>query len=436
MSYRTVRKHCPRGLQFFRDSFHLLLLAGLLGCAPIAHSQSPPPAATAVSAFDPESATHDYLSRVPADQRARPNAYFEGGYWLHLWEFLVGAALAVLLLQTRLSAKMRDLACRITTRKPLQSAFYGILYISLMAALTFPMSVYSDFFREHKYHLANQDFGGWFGDWAKGLLVSVLLGCPLLMTLVGAVRRFPRSWHLWGATVAIAFLILGVLIAPVYIAPLFNKYTPLADAKVADPILRMARANGINADTVYEMDASKQTKRISANVSGMLNTMRITLNDNLLQRCSLPEIEAVMGHEMGHYVMNHVYKLLVFFGVIIMAAFALLRWSLEKHLAISGQRWGISGVGHVAVVPLAVLPFSTYLFLLTPITNTIIRVQEIEADRLGLNAARQPEGFAEVSLKLGEYRKLEPTPIEEWIFFDHPSGATRIRTAMRWKAEY
>src|SRR5207253_3010555 len=142
-----------------------------------------------------------------------------------------------------------------------------------------------------------------------------------------------RTWHIWGAVVMLVFLALLVLIAPVFIAPLFNKYTPLDKPEVVKPILRLARANGIRVDKVYQMDASRQTKRISANVSGLLGTMRITLNDNLLNRSSLPEIEAVMGHEMGHYVLNHVYKGLLFSAILIVVGFALLRWSLTRSLA-------------------------------------------------------------------------------------------------------
>ena len=183
------------------------------------------------------------------------------------------------------------------------------------------------------------------------------------------------------------------------------------------------------------MDASRQTKRISANVSGALGTTRVTLNDNLLNRCTLPEIEAVMGHEMGHYVLNHVYKMLGFLAVMVVLMMAGLRWSLDRLLAGFGARWGILGPGDPAVLPLALALVSAFGFLFTPVMNTLVRTQEIEADVFGLNAARQPDGFAECALKLSEYRKMEPGPIEEFIFYDHPSGATRIRTAMRWKAE-
>jgi STE24 endopeptidase len=391
--------------------------------------------ASPAPAFNVEAATRAYLNRVPPDKKARSDAYFEGGYWLQLWQFLWGFAIGLLLLETRLSARMRDLTGRLTRFKPLQSAAYAIPYIVAVALLSFPLTIYSDFFREHQYGLANQNFGGWFGDWVMGLMVSVILGSLLFMALFGVVRRLPRSWHVWGAVVTCAFMVVTVAIAPVFIAPLFNKYTPLEDPKVVEPILRLARANGIAADKVFEMNASKQTRRISANVSGFLGTMRITLNDNLLNRSSLPEVQAVMAHEMGHYVLNHVFKLLLFFGVGIVIGFALLRWATDRLLSRFGARWGISGVGDLAVTPLVVLIFSTYSFLLTPLTNSLVRMHEREADMFGLNAARQPDGFAEAALKLGEYRKMEPGPIEEWIFFDHPSGATRIRTAMRWKAE-
>src|SRR5262249_25058476 len=152
---------------------------------------------------------------------------------------------------------------------PLQTAVYGAIYIILTTVLAFPLSVYTDFFREHQYGMANQDFGGWFGDWLKALGLSVVLACPLMMALVGTVRRLPRTWHIWGAILTIGFIVVFVLIGPVFINPVFNKYTLLQDEKVLTPILRMARANGIATDKVYEMDASKQTKRISANVSGL-----------------------------------------------------------------------------------------------------------------------------------------------------------------------
>jgi len=231
------------------------------------------------------------------------------------------------------------------------------------------------------------------------------------------------------------FLAFVSLVSPVYIFPIFNKITPLNDPKITQPILRLARANGIPAKEVYEIDASRQTTRMSANVSGLGNTLRITLNDNLLKRGSPEEIESVMGHEMGHYVLDHVYKGIFFFGVIIVIGFSLLKWALDACLERWGEKWQIRGIGDTAIVPLVVLLASTYLFVLTPVLNTFVRTQEHEADMYGLNASRQPDGFAQAAIHLGEYRKMSPGPLEEFIFYDHPSGRRRIHDAMQWKAE-
>lgn len=406
----------------------LILLGGAL--APLAVAQAP-----ARSSFDVQAATDAYLAKQTAEQKTRSDAYFEGGYWLQLWGFLVGAGISVLLLATRLSARLRDLAARITSRPTLQSALYWGQYLFVTTILSFPLAVYQGFVREKQYGLATQSFGGWMGDQGKGFLVGLIMGGLALMALYAVFRRAPRTWWVWGTAVAMVLLVVSIAIGPVFIDPLFNTYTKLEDPAIKEPILRLARANGIPTSDVFVVDASKQTTRISANVAGMLGTERIALNDNLLTRCSLPEIEAVMAHEMGHYVLNHVWKMILQLGVLVLAAFAFVRWGFGWALGRWGARWGVSGIADVAGLPLLVLLLSVFFLVATPVTNTIIRVQEVEADLYGLNAARQPDGFAETALKLGEYRKLSPGPWEEAIFFDHPSGRSRIHMAMRWKAE-
>ena len=126
----------------------------------------------------------------------------------------------------------------------------------------------------------------------------------------------------------------------------------------------------------------------------------------------------------------------MFFGVLTVLGFAFLRWASAWVLARWGGSWRVRGVDDVAALPVFALLITIYFFLLTPVTNTYSRTQEYEADIFGLNAAGQPDGEALVDLKLGDYRKLDPSPIEEFIFFDHPSGRTRIQAAMRWKAEH
>lgn len=411
------------------------LLSTFLACSAIAQSGTAGDRG-ADQRFDVKAAVDTYLAKMPAAQRARSDAYFEGGYWPLLWDFLGTVIVMGVLLHFRWSARMRDLAEQMVRFRPLQTALYWIVFFVVASVLTFPLTVYEGYFREHKYGLSNQTFGPWMRDQIVMLAVGVVLGAILVVPLMGMVRRLGKNWWVWGALVTVVFFAFVTLIAPVYIAPLFNKYTRLEDPRIRDPILSMARANGIPATDVYEFDESRQSNRVSANVSGFANTLRISLNDNLLKRCTLPEIETTMGHEMGHYVLNHAYKGLVIYGVLVVIGFAFLNWGLNFSLSRWEEKWGVRGVTDVAVLPLAVIVLSVFSFLLTPVGNTIERTMEYEADMYGLNAARQPDGEANVDLLLGEYRKMDPGPVEEFIFYDHPSGRTRITAAMRWKAEH
>ena len=387
-------------------------------------------------AFDVNAAVETYLAKMSPAQRARSNAYFEGGYWLSVWDFFTSALIMWLLLQFGWSARMRNLSQRMTRFRPLQTALYWVQFIIVTSVLAFPLTVYEGYFREHKYGLLNQTFGPWMKDQLVALAVSLVLGAILIVPLFGLVRTLGRNWWIAGAVLMVVFLAFVSLIAPVYIFPLFNTYKKLEDPSIRNPILSLARANGIPATDVYEFDASRQSNRVSANVSGFANTLRISLNDNLLKRCTLPEIETTMGHEMGHYVLNHEYQGLVMMGVVMVIGFAFVNWGINFSLARWGQRWGVQGISDVAVLPLGTMVFSVYFFLMTPVTNTITRTMEYEADMYGLNAAGQPDGEANVDLLLGEYRKMDPGPMEEFIFFDHPSGRTRITAAMRYKAEH
>ena len=434
-----IRRAILSGVFFNGILFLTLLLFS--GLAPSAHAQASPATAESGSAaaaqpFDVKAAVDAYLARIPADQRARSDAYFEGGYWLLLWDFLSTAVVMWMMLRFRWSVRMRDLAERITRFKPLQSAVYWVQFVVVTAVIIFPLTVYEGYFREHKYGLSNQNFWEWMRDQLVGLALVALLGALLVALLFGVVRRLGTNWWVWGSAVMIGFIAFVVFIAPVFISPLFNKYTKLEDPRFKVPILSLARANGIPATEVYEFDASRQSNRVSANVSGFAGTTRISLNDNLLKRCSLAGIESTMGHEMGHYVLNHQAKGLVLNGVVVVIMFAFLNWGLNAGLAQWGEKWGIRGITDLAIVPLAVLLLSAFSFVTTPVDNTITRTMEYEADLYGINASQQPDGEAEVDLMLGEYRKLDPGPIEEFIFFDHPSGRTRITAAMRWKAEH
>ena len=388
--------------------------------------------AAAPAAFNADQATRAWLDTMSPAARAKSDAYFEGGYWLLLWDFVVTLLVAWLLLGTGLSAGLRDFNERLVSFKWLQTALYAIEYIVFTTVVTLPWTLYEGYFREHQYGMSNQDMSGFMGDQVKGLIVSLILGIVALVIIYAVVRKTPRTWWIWGALVGVLLAVFTVAIGPIYLEPVFNKFYPLADGPLKQQILSMARANGIPAKEVFEFDASKQTKRMSAHVSGLFGTTQISLNDNLINRGSPEEVKAVLGHEMGHYVLHHVFHGIVEFSVLIVVGFAFLKWSFGK----LHSRWGIREVGDPAGLPLLAALFAAYFFVLTPVTNTLTRTQEAEADIFGLNASRQPDGFAQAAIHLSEYRKMEPGTLEEIFFYDHPSGYQRIHRAMVWKAEH
>jgi STE24 endopeptidase len=385
--------------------------------------------------FNPYTATQEYLSILTPEQKSKSDSYFEGKYWLMLWSMVYEILVAWIFLSLGLSRWIKRLALK-AKRVNVQNLIYIGCYLLFAYLLTLPINIYENFFREHQYNLSNLTFGNWFGEEMISLSLELVIGSIIIMLLYVAIRKVKQNWWIWGGIIFIFFIIIGMLIAPVFISPLFNKYKPLADGNLKKEILSLARANGVPTNEVYQFDASKQTNRISANVSGFGHTTRISLNDNLLNTCTPAEIKSVMAHEMGHYVLNHIYKMIVFFGLLIFLGFVFINWSFKKIINSWGHKWQISDISDISGLPLFIVLFSLYMFVITPINNNIIRVNEVEADIFGLNAAREPDGFASVSMKLSTYRKIEPGYWEEIIFFDHPSGKTRVLSAMKWKAEH
>ena len=387
-------------------------------------------------AFDPVKATNAYLAQVSPADKARSDAYFEGGYALLVVDIVYTLVVAGLLLWLKISAWMRNNAAAVTRSRFWQTPLYALQYVAITTIAGLPLAVYEGFLREHQYGLSNQTFAQWAGDFGISFAQSLVLFSILITIIYAVARAVQRRWWVWGTIVSVAFIAFVVMISPVYLAPMLNHYTPLPDSGMKNAILSMAHSQGIPAKDVYTFDASKQSKRVSANVSGLFGTMRISLNDNLLNRCTPSEVIAVMGHEIGHYVMGHVINSIVFLGLLVLVCFWFVDRAYHGLVRVFGGNWDVRTIDDPAGLPLVIALFSFFFFIATPLTNTIVRTQEIQADIFGLNLARQPDAMAKVALILGEYRKLDPSPLEEFIFFDHPSGRNRIYMAMRWKAEH
>ncbi|WP_057300038.1 M48 family metallopeptidase [Pelomonas sp. Root1217] len=382
---------------------------------------------------DAEAATQAYMDRLPADVLAKSAAYWEGGYWMQLWDLLLGLGIAALMLSGRRAARVRDWAARVGRGPVRRDMLFGATYLLAAWALSLPLSIYTGFVREQAYGMSTQTFWAWAGEQFVSLAVNLALAAVVFAVLYAVIRRTGERWWIWGTVLGIALLAFMIALSPVFIEPLFNTYKPVEDGPVKAAVLRMAHANGVPVDNVYEFDASRQTTRISANVTGLFGTAAVRLNDNLLRRTSEAEIRAVMGHELGHFVLNHVVKTLLAMSLLLLLGFGIVQWAMHRLLARFAASTGVSRIDDIAGLPLLMALFSVFLALATPAWNTLVRTNEVEADRFGLNLSREPLGFAEAQLRLVEYRKADPGPVEEFIFFHHPGTRSRIYDAMRWR---
>lgn len=428
-----LHRHLPEALLL------LCMASGALAAQPIVRDLPPglqiPAAAATGPSFDVDTATASYLGLLSPEQRRSSDRYFEGGYWLQLWELLWSVGACVLLLITGISRRMSDWSQRISRRKWISTPIYIALFLIALFLLELPLTIYADYLREQQYGLSEQPFGGWVRDQMVVLAANVVLAAVGLTVIYAAVRRTGARWWVWATGFSLVFLMMVQLIAPVFLLPLLNDYKPLPDGPVRGAVLALALANQVPTNHIEWFDASKQTTRISANVAGLLNTTRIALNDNLLNKTSLPEIKAVLGHEMGHYVLNHMWKEPILLALVIGLVMAALSAGMDRSLARWGGRLSLSDRADPAALPLAVALFSVIFFLLTPLSNLIVRSYEAEADAFGLNASREPYGWAMAAMRLSTYRKINPGRFEEFVFYDHPSGYERVHAAMIWLKE-
>jgi STE24 endopeptidase len=419
-------------MKYLIIAFFCLLTQGTaIGQTTTQDKPSTPPAAIH---FDPEKATQSWISTIPEDIRRKADTYSEGGYWLILWNFVVAALVAWLFLFGGLSTYIKKKADK-SPRRNASNLVYILLYFLLTWLLTLPLDFYQNFIREHQYGFSNQNFVQWFTTDVTTFLVELVIAGPFLVLIYRVFRKVKEKGWWWGAGISVICTILVIVVYPIFIAPLFNNYIPLKEAALKQRIMSMARANEVNIDQVYVYDESQQTKAFNANASGIGNTARISLNDNILNHCTDDEITAILGHEMGHYVLNHLIILSLEFGMLIVIGFGFVKWAFNKLAAKYGGRWGISSIQDVTSLPVLVFLFTFYFFIMTPVSNSIIRTVETEADNYGLNTAREPDAIASVFIKTADNNKIAPGYWEEIFFYDHPCRQKRILRAMKWKAE-
>ncbi|HEV7425004.1 MAG TPA: M48 family metallopeptidase [Thermoanaerobaculia bacterium] len=385
--------------------------------APTPHTQPPTPHRHEKIHVTPEMIRHSRIYDV---------LYFVG--------FAYGIGVLVLILRSGWSARMRDFASR-RVRWPFVAAMLYFVLLSLVTAiLTFPLDLYGGFIVPHQFDLTNQSFAAWMGDFGKALAVNIVIFSPIAAVALILIRRIRHWWlALWIGSIPL--ILLGVLAQPLIIDPLFNKFEPLRDASLRQALIDEASRAGIENKRVYEVDKSKQTKEMNAYVSGIGPSARIVMWDTLLAKLDRDEILAVMGHEMGHYVLKHLWKGIAFTIAITFLGFLIAQRLFEAGLARWGVRWRVSDRADAAAIPWLLAVSSILAFLLSPVYSGYSRHVEHQADVFGLELTHLNDAMASSFVKFAEDSKADPRPPRfiEWWRYSHPSLGRRIDFVLAYK---
>ena len=384
---------------------------------------------------DPDAATAAVLDRMTPTARARGNALSDSRVAVFFLRIAILIGSFTLLLFTGTVARMRDRAQRLSSHVPLQDALVAAQLLAALFVLNLPLDTYAGFIRYRQAGLSHAAFAQWLRDAAVNWAVLSSFYVVGIVVIMALIRRRPRTWVPWATAVYVLLSGLYTLIAPNYIEPLFNRISPLGEGPAKTAILSLARANGVPVRDVYVRDASRQSELLDAHVTGLGGTARIVLDDNTIARTPLPEVLLVMGHEIGHYVLRHLEKGIVFDGVVMGMGFLLIAWALPVLLGRFGRRWRLAGPEDPGTSAVLWFLFLFWGFLSQPITASIAREQESEADLYGLNASQESIAGAMFMIRAADIVRLDPSALEECVFYTHPSPRNRIFTMMRWRAE-
>lgn len=385
--------------------------------------------------FDAAAATARYMATLSPEAHARATAYTQGGHWLLLWGWLVTVAVALLILRWGVLDRLRK-RLDPTGKHPKRAAFQvALAYVTLDAVLSLPWTIYSAWWRERAYQLSSQPFGGWLGEWALQLLISVIVTSLFLLALYTLIRRSPRRWWLWASGMAAVGVILMMVVSPILIEPLFNSYTPAPAGPVRDKVVALAEATGVPHDKIYIYNGSKQSDRYTANVSGLFGSARVAMSDTMFkQNADMSEVIGVVGHEMGHYVRLHILWSVGFLVVLAIVGF----WLVDRLFPAAARLMGDPGrpLADPAGLPILGALLATLGLIATPLMMTQSRAEEADADAFSMRYAHEPDGLSKALVKTIAYRASSPSALEEFLFYDHPSVERRVRHAMEWKAAH
>ena len=382
-------------------------------------------------AFDPNAATARYIDSLGSAALQKAHDYTVGREWILLWGLLVSTIVTWLIVRSGL---LDWLEGKIGERfRNLRAFTVSLVFFLVSTLLSLPWTLYSDYFRERSYGRTSQPLGDYLGQSALSAVITALLAAVFMVGVYWLIRRTGKRWWLWSGGLTAVALAVVMLLGPVLIEPLFNKYEPVPPGKVRDAVVEMAQRAGIPPNKVYMFNGSRQSNNFTANAGGVGSTARVAISDVALKNASIDEVRAVTGHEIGHYVLKHTWWGILFFSIL-----AIVLFLLAERLFTRFARWfGTDAtLGDPRGVPVLVFMVSFLGLICLPLLNTFSRTLETAADQYSLQTENRPDALSTALVKTAEYRYPRPGPIEEFIFYDHPAVERRVHRAMVWEAAH
>lgn len=381
--------------------------------------------------FDPQAATAAWIDSLGPEALAKAAAYTVGNHWLLLWNLLVSALIAWLIVR---SGVLDRVDAKLGRRGPnLKALVITAVYFVVANVLSLPWSLYEEWWRELGYGRTSQPLGDFLGQSALGIAIFAILVGLFAMGMYALMRRAGRFWWAWSGGLTAFALSIFLLAGPVFIEPLFNDFEPVPAGEVRDALVVMAQEAGVPEDRIFVYDGSRQSNNFTANVSGIAGSARIAISDVAFKGASLDEVKAVTGHEIGHYVLGHVWRTVIVLSVLAVVFF----FVADRTFPSFARAFGSSAVvSDPRGLPVLAFMASLLLLLAQPIMNGVIRMGENEADQYSLETVNLPDGLASALVKTAEYRDPRPGQLQELLFYTHPSVERRVRRAMEWKARH
>ncbi len=373
--------------------------------------------------------TQEWIARLSAEELALARDYTMGNHWLILAGLLVSALVTWLIVRSGL---LDRLASRLGRRGFfLRTLAVAAVFLLLLTLLSLPFALYEEWWRELQYGRTSQPLGDFLLQQGISTVIFLLFGGLFLTGVYALIRKAGRWWWAWGGALVAGAVAFFLLLSPALIEPLFNEYQPIPEGEVRTAVLALAAEAGVPEDRVYLFDGSRQSNNFTANVSGVGSSARIAISDVAMDEASLDEVRAVTGHEIGHYVLGHVWRTVAVLSLLAVAIF----WLTARLYPWFARRFGTDApLEDPRGLPVFVFVLGLLFTLAQPITNTMTRMGESEADAYSMEHVGLPDAMAGALIKTAEYRYPLAGPVEEALFYTHPTVQRRIHAAMEWKA--